>query len=310
MMKYQISLQVRMMHSIKDSSFWPASLALLSCMPTHPLSVADLLLDLENCCIQQTTKKVSLSKPLQIFACAWSASKLLKLLSNTNSRHSQTVFQELYFFSTELSFFTLFTSHNFPIKTTVAMYIFQSLPLPHCSPWCILATVGRLAIIMIRAFFMFHIWFSKPGLDSASLLTNCRALCTIVKLCVIHGFFKNSIAFNLLKSFAQEESWNPSWNSKMAATRLLVCCDHQSHSCHEDQCCTCWWCRTHMHAFWYRSGITSSFAAAEKTKTIFRMQKQELDFISLVYHACLSGKQTAFWPTILCVLDAIHHLLV
>jgi hypothetical protein len=29
----------------------------------------------------------------------WSASKFLKLLSNTNSRHSQTVFQELYFFS-------------------------------------------------------------------------------------------------------------------------------------------------------------------------------------------------------------------
>jgi hypothetical protein len=26
--------------------------------------------------------------------------------------------------------------------------------------------------------------------------------------------------------------------------------------------------------FWYRSGITSSFAAAEKTKTIFRMQNQ------------------------------------
>ncbi len=163
------------------------------------------------------------------------------------------------------------------------MYIFQSLPLPHCSPWCILATIGRLAIIMIRAFFMFHVWFSKPGPDSTSLLTKGRALCTIVKLCVIHSFFKNSITFNLLKSFAQEESWNPSWNSKMAATCLLVCCDHQSHSCHEDQCCTCWWCRIHMHAFWYRSGITSSFAAAEKTKTIFRMQNQGWNWTSSLW---------------------------
>ncbi len=227
---------------------------------------------------------MSLTKPLQIFACAWSASKFLKLLSNTNSRHSQTVFQELYFFSTELRFFTLFTSHNFPIQTIVVMYVFQSLPLPHCSPWCILATIGRLAIIMIRILYVPYLVFKTRSRlhflvdKKQSTVHNCETMCDprfLQKLNRLQ-FAQEFCTRRILESFLKfKDGSNPPtcllWSSiTFWSWRSMLYNPH-----------ACFLVQEWNYIFSCCSRKNQNHLQNAKTRL-------KLDFISLVYHACLS----------------------
>jgi len=137
---------------------------------------------------------------------------------------------------------------------------------------------------MIRTLFMFHIWFSKPSSNSASLLTKSRALYTIVKLCVIHGFFKNSIAFNLLKKnlgiLIEIQRWQrPTYLFVVIINHILVMNINVIHVDEVESTCMFFGTGMGLHLF----------CCSRKNQNHFQDAKTKLtlDFISLVYHACL-----------------------